>query len=75
MLLKIGVLRFGARTRGLEWFCDTEFIQVFIKLQRSVLIVDFAVDENELKIKNHLHVQLDIWNPGSIQVNRINDGR
>lgn len=59
----------------LEWFCDSEFVQVFVKLQRSVLIVDFTVDENELKIKNHLHVPLDIWNPGSIQVNRINDGR
>ena len=66
----------------LEWFEDDETVQVFIKLPRSVLVADFMFKENAInmdrdrvEIKHHLHIPLDIWNPGSIQVNRINDGR
>ena len=66
----------------LEWFEDEDSIQVFIKLTRSVLIADFVFKENaankttdRIDIKHHLHIPLDIWNPGSIQATRINDGR
>jgi hypothetical protein len=66
----------------LEWFEDENSIQVFIKLTRSVLIADFMFKENaankttdRIDIKHHLHIPLDIWNPGSIQATRINDGR
>ena len=66
----------------LEWFEDENSIQVFIKLTRSVLIADFIFKENaankttdRIDIKHHLHIPLDIWNPGSIQATRINDGR
>jgi len=66
----------------LEWFEDENSIQVFIKLTRSVLIADFMYKENaankttdRIDIKHHLHIPLDIWNPGSIQATRINDGR
>tara|TARA_B100000767_G_scaffold116645_1_gene111307 strand:+ start:871 stop:1434 length:564 start_codon:yes stop_codon:yes gene_type:complete len=66
----------------LEWFEDETTIQVFIKLTRSVLIADFVFKENavdktsdRIDIKHHLHIPLDIWNPGSIQATRINDGR
>ena len=66
----------------LEWFEDENSIQVFIKLTRSVLIADFVFKENaahkttdRIEIKHHLHIPLDIWNPGSIQATRINDGR
>ena len=66
----------------LEWFEDENSIQVFIKLTRSVLIADFMYKENaankttdRIQIKHHLHIPLDIWNPGSIQATRINDGR
>ena len=66
----------------LEWFEDENSIQVFIKLTRSVLIADFVFKENaankttdRIDIKHHLHIPLDIWNPGSIQATRINDGR
>ena len=66
----------------LEWLEDENSIQVFIKLTRSVLIADFMFKENaankttdRIDIKHHLHIPLDIWNPGSIQATRINDGR
>lgn len=66
----------------LEWFEDDESVQVFIKLRRSVLVADFMFKENainmardRIEIKHHLHIPLDIWNPGSIQATRINDGR
>ena len=66
----------------LEWFEDEDSIQVFIKLTHSVLIADFMFKENaankttdRIDIKHHLHIPLDIWNPGSIQATRINDGR
>ncbi|MEC8313077.1 MAG: hypothetical protein VXZ52_04165 [Candidatus Thermoplasmatota archaeon] len=66
----------------LEWFEDDETVQVFIKLPRSVLVADFTFKENAINmdrdrvdIKHHLHIPLDIWNPGSIQATRINDGR
>jgi len=66
----------------LEWFEDEDAIQVFIKLNRSVLIADFVfkqdaiqMDKDRIEIKNHLHIPLDIWNPGSIQATRISDGR
>ena len=66
----------------LEWYEDENSIQVFIKLTRSVLIADFIFKENaankttdRIDIKHHLHIPLDIWNPGSIQATRINDGR
>ena len=66
----------------LEWFEDENSIQVFIKLTRSVLIADFMFKEDaankttdRIDIKHHLHIPLDIWNPGSIQATRINDGR
>jgi len=66
----------------LEWFEDDNTVQVFIKLPRSVLIADFLFKENAINmtrdrvdIKHHLHIPIDIWNPGSIQATRINDGR
>ena len=66
----------------LEWFEDDERVQVFIKLQRSVLIADFMFKDNavnmsrdRIEIRHHLHIPLDIWNPGSIQATRISDGR
>ncbi len=64
----------------LEWYEDQEHFQVFIKLERSVLIADFiftinATGDKHIDIKHHLHIPLDIWNPGSIQATRISDGR
>ena len=66
----------------LEWFEDDETVQVFIKLKRSVLVADFVfradainMTRDRVEIRHHLHIPLDIWNPGSIQATRINDGR
>ncbi len=66
----------------LEWFEDDEMVQVFIKLPRSVLVADFLFKENamnmkrdRIEIRHHLHIPLDIWNPGSIQANRTRDSR
>jgi hypothetical protein len=59
----------------LEWVADEEISQVFIKLARGVLIVDFAIgEEGELTCQEHLHIPLDRWNPGSIQVHRTHEG-
>tara|TARA_Y100001935_G_scaffold85488_1_gene70983 strand:+ start:330 stop:893 length:564 start_codon:yes stop_codon:yes gene_type:complete len=66
----------------LEWFEDDETVQVFIKLPRSVLIANFTfkpdalnMERDRIEIKHHLHIPIDIWNPGSIQATRLNDGR
>ena len=58
-----------------EWHSDDEIIQVFMKLDRSVLIADFSVDiDGQLHCKEHLQIPLDRWNPGSIQAHRTSDG-
>jgi hypothetical protein len=58
-----------------EWVADEDMSQVFIRLTRGVLIVDFAIDEEgELTCQEHLHIPLDRWNPGSIQVHRTHEG-
>ena len=59
-----------------EWYVDEDIVQVFMRLKRSVLIVDFVVEEDgSLNCKEHLQVPLDRWNPGSIQAIRTADGR
>ena len=58
-----------------EWVADEEISQVFIRLTRGVLIVDYSVNEDgELTCQEHLHIPLDRWNPGSIQVHRTHEG-
>ena len=59
-----------------EWAAHDEVLQVFIKLNRGVLIADFAMDsDGELTCEEHLHIPQDRWNPGSIQAHRTNEGR
>lgn len=59
-----------------EWFADADQAQVFIKLNRGVLLVDFSIsDMGDLDCSEHLHIPLDRWNPGSIQAHRTNEGR
>jgi hypothetical protein len=59
-----------------EWVVNDEFAQIFIRLNNSVLIVDFIIDKDgDLICQNHLHIPQERWNPGSIQVFRTNDGR
>lgn len=59
-----------------EWHADEDMAQVFMRLNRSVLIADFIVDEDgTLECKEHLQIPLDRWNPGSIQAFRTADGR
>jgi hypothetical protein len=59
-----------------EWASHDDVLQVFIKLNRGVLIADFAMDhDGELHCEEHLHIPQDRWNPGSIQAHRTNEGR
>lgn len=59
-----------------EWFSDDVTVQVFMRLDRSVLIADFTVaPDEEIRCNEHLQIPLDRWNPGSIQAFRTNDGR
>jgi hypothetical protein len=59
-----------------EWASHDDVLQVFIKLNRGVLIADFAMDEdNKLQCEEHLHIPQDRWNPGSVQAHRTNEGR
>ena len=59
-----------------EWHADEEMAQVFMRLNRSVLIADFTVAEDgSLDCNGHLQIPLDRWNPGSIQAIRTADGR
>jgi len=59
-----------------EWAAHDDVLQVFIKLNRGVLIADFAMDsDGELVCEEHLHIPQDRWNPGSIQAHRTNEGR
>jgi hypothetical protein len=51
-----------------EWHADEDMAQVFMRLNRSVLIADFVVEnDGSLECKEHLQIPLDRWNPGSIQ--------
>tara|TARA_B100001142_G_C14278317_1_gene633798 strand:- start:28 stop:570 length:543 start_codon:yes stop_codon:yes gene_type:complete len=59
-----------------EWYTDESMAQVFMRLNRSVLIADFTVAEDgSLDCNEHLQIPLDRWNPGSIQAIRTADGR
>ena len=59
-----------------EWAAHDDVLQVFIKLNRGVLIADFAMDsENQLQCEEHLHIPQDRWNPGSVQAHRTSEGR
>ncbi|MBT3441685.1 MAG: hypothetical protein P8R00_06490 [Candidatus Poseidoniaceae archaeon] len=59
-----------------EWHADEDMAQVFMRLNRSVLIADFVVEnDGSLECKEHLQIPLDRWNPGSIQAFRTADGR
>ena len=58
-----------------EWVADDEISQVFLRLTQGVVIVDFVVDDDgDLICQEHLHIPLDRWNPGSIQVHRTQEG-
>ena len=59
-----------------EWAAHDDVLQVFIKLNRGVLIADFAMDvDGTLQCEEHLHIPQDRWNPGSIQAHRTSEGR
>lgn len=59
-----------------EWAAHDDVLQVFIKLNRGVLIADFAMDvDGALHCEEHLHIPQDRWNPGSIQAHRTSEGR
>ena len=59
-----------------EWVISDESAQVFIKLNNSVLIVDFMIESSgDLICQNHLHIPQERWNPGSIQVFRTKEGK
>ena len=59
-----------------EWHADEDMAQVFMRLNRSVLIADFVVEnDGSIECKEHLQIPLDRWNPGSIQAFRTADGR
>lgn len=63
-------------TKVSEWATHDDIVQVFLKLSQSVLIADFKVDERGmLAIKQHLHIPLETWNPGSIQGLRTPEGK
>lgn len=51
-------------------------MQVFLRLSASVLIADFELkNDGTLHIRQHLHIPLETWNPGSIQGIRTPEGK
>lgn len=59
-----------------EWVTSDDSAQVFVKLNNSVLIVDFMIESSgDLICQNHLHIPQERWNPGSIQVFRTKEGK
>ena len=59
-----------------EWAANDETIQVFLRLSASVLIADFELKKDgTLTIRQHLHIPLETWNPGSIQGIRTPEGK
>ncbi|MBQ71256.1 MAG: hypothetical protein CMA65_07220 [Euryarchaeota archaeon] len=59
-----------------EWASNTEAVQVFLRLSASVLIADFELkNDGTLHIRQHLHIPLETWNPGSIQGIRTPEGK
>lgn len=59
-----------------EWASNSETVQVFLRLSASVLIADFELkNDGTLHIRQHLHIPLETWNPGSIQGIRTPEGK
>lgn len=59
-----------------EWASNSETVQVFLRLSASVLIADFELKKDgTLHIRQHLHIPLETWNPGSIQGIRTPEGK
>ncbi|MDG1553033.1 MAG: hypothetical protein P8Q87_05830 [Candidatus Poseidonia sp.] len=59
-----------------EWASTDETVQVFLRLSASVLIADFELKKDgTLTIRQHLHIPLETWNPGSIQGIRTPEGK
>ncbi|HJM55312.1 MAG TPA: hypothetical protein QGI72_03610 [Poseidonia sp.] len=59
-----------------EWASNNETVQVFLRLSASVLIADFELKKDgTLHIRQHLHIPLETWNPGSIQGIRTPEGK
>ncbi|MDA7464439.1 hypothetical protein N9N91_00730 [Candidatus Poseidonia alphae] len=59
-----------------EWASNDETVQVFLRLSASVLIADFELKKDgTLTIRQHLHIPLETWNPGSIQGIRTPEGK
>ena len=59
-----------------EWASNTETVQEFLRLSASVVIADFELkNDGTLHIRQHLHIPLETWNPGSIQGIRTPEGK
>lgn len=56
------------------WSSDEKYAEVLFKLSKSVLVVKLAKEESKWVSQKHLHIPLDIWNAGSIQVHTTKEG-
>ena len=56
------------------WSSDESFAEALFKLSKSVLVVKLTKEDSKWVSQKHLHIPLDIWNAGSIQVHITKEG-
>ena len=56
------------------WFASEDYAEVFFKLEKSVLVAKLTMIDESWESEKHLHIPLDIWKPGSIQVHTTTEG-
>ena len=56
------------------WCEEEEFIQVLIRYEDSVMIADLDCEDEKIIDSQHLEINVETWQPGSIQTRRMPDG-
>ena len=56
------------------WSEEENFIQILIRFSDSVMIADLDYEDGEIVEENILKIDIETWQPGSIQTRRMPDG-
>lgn len=56
------------------WSSRQDYIEALFKFSKSVLVAKLSKEGDKWASIKHLHIPLDIWNPGSIQVHITKEG-
>jgi len=56
------------------WSEEEDFIQILIRFSDSVMIADLDYEDGDIVEESTLKIDVDNWQPGSIQTRRMPDG-